>query len=135
MDAPMLRSVWDAVDVVLRDHEVVVESMSSRKRRHSTHNPSTGPGQKEDAVAVMPRALIGELELESLEQAIVVQESIKHSILRLAAVLQDIEEEAALATRGQVESPLRDRGVNELNTRLFRLLRTVDQIAHTGNPG
>lgn len=130
----MLSSMTDAIGVVLRDHEAAVESLSSRSRRHNM-NPPTAQAEKEAVNAVVHRALIGELELEPVERAIVVQESLKHSILRLATVLQDIEEEAALATVGEIESPLRDRGVNELSTRLFRLLGTVDQIGPTGNLG
>ncbi|KAI0141653.1 hypothetical protein GGR57DRAFT_509124 [Xylariaceae sp. FL1272] len=65
----------------------------------------------------LPKASIGGLELERQEQAIVVQESLKHFILRLAAMLQDIEEEVALLTMSQVDSELRDRGVRELITR------------------
>ncbi|KAI1112037.1 hypothetical protein F5Y14DRAFT_285654 [Nemania sp. NC0429] len=144
MDASMLCSMTDAIGIVLRDHERAVNSLSSRRCRRgassgSSSSPSTASGQREDEVEeedgndVVHRARIGELELEPLERAIVVQESVKHSILRLATVLQDVVEETALATVGQAESPLHDKGVNELSTRLFRLLGTVDKIGPTGN--
>ncbi|KAI1200916.1 hypothetical protein F5X97DRAFT_65368 [Nemania serpens] len=135
MDAPMLCSMTDAVGVVLRDHEVAVELLSLWRRCYTMSSHAAASGEKEAVDAVVHRVSIGELELEPLERAIVVQESVKQSIIRLATVLQDIEEEAALATVSQAESPLRDRGVNELSTRLFRLLGTIDQIGPTGNLG
>lgn len=131
----MLCSMTDAVGVVLRDHEVAVELLSLWRRCYTMSSHAAASGEKEAVDAVVHRVSIGELELEPLERAIVVQESVKQSIIRLATVLQDIEEEAALATVSQAESPLRDRGVNELSTRLFRLLGTIDQIGPTGNLG
>ncbi|KAI3328831.1 hypothetical protein F4824DRAFT_482328 [Ustulina deusta] len=134
LDSRMLCSMTDAIEAVLPSYEVAVGSVSSsssssRNRRHNSSDTTTRVG--EDGI---PKALIGELELEPVERAIVAQAAVKHSILRLAAVLQDIEEEAALAARGgEVESPLRDRGVKELITRLFRLLGTVNQIGCTDN--
>ncbi|KAI0971346.1 hypothetical protein F4678DRAFT_81001 [Xylaria arbuscula] len=130
MDPLTLCSVTDAIGIVLCDHEVAVRSIS-QGRRHDA-NDNTSPGNQ-GFVTRVPVASIGELELEPLEQAIVGQEAVKHSILRLATVLQDIEEEAAWVTGNQVESPLRDRGVEELTTRLFRLLRTVKQLVTTGD--
>ncbi|KAI1177515.1 hypothetical protein F4777DRAFT_576841 [Nemania sp. FL0916] len=133
MDAAMLSSMTDAIRIVLHDHEIVVESISSRGRRH--HQGSSDSNTPTSAAA-LPKALIGELELEPLEQAIVVQESVKHSIVRLAAVLQDIEEEVTLAASAQPELSLRDRSAKELITRLFRLLGTVNQIiVPAGNLG
>ncbi|KAI0438614.1 hypothetical protein F4803DRAFT_86216 [Xylaria telfairii] len=130
MDAPMLCTMTDAIGAIMRGHEQVVEKSVSLQRRRRI------PGRSDDApvAIVMPTAAIGELELEPAEQVIVVQEALKHSILRLAAVLQDIQEEAALIGREQqVGSPLCSKGVNELSTRLFRLLGAVDKLGIESN--
>ncbi|KAK5637286.1 hypothetical protein RRF57_012998 [Xylaria bambusicola] len=135
LDMRTLRTMTEAIGAVLSDYEIAVGLMLLSASTSSSPNCclnssdiSTGVGEDN-----LPKAMIGELELELVERAIVVQQAVKHSVLRLAAVLQDIEEEAALATRsGEVESPLRDRCVQELSTRLFRLLGTVNQIGCTG---
>ncbi|KAI1306835.1 hypothetical protein F5Y03DRAFT_128937 [Xylaria venustula] len=130
MDPLTLCSITDAISIILCHHEVAVRSIS-RGRRHDVSD-DVSPGSQ-GFVTRVPVASIGELELEPLEQTIVGQEAVKHSILRLATVLQDIEEEAAWVTENQIESALRDRGVEELTTRLFRLLRTVKQMVTTGD--
>ncbi|KAI8627399.1 hypothetical protein F5Y19DRAFT_177816 [Xylariaceae sp. FL1651] len=127
MDVRMLCSMTDAVGVALLGHEAAVQSIIASMGRRNYVNDDGTPGAEGGAVS-MPRASIGELELESLERTITVQESLKHSILRLAAMLQDIEEEATWMTRGEVEPPFRDRNVKELTTRLFRLLGMTNRI-------
>ncbi|KAI1187055.1 hypothetical protein F5B17DRAFT_339039 [Nemania serpens] len=131
----MLYTMTDAIGAILSDYEVAVglillsQSSASQNCRRDRSDTNNGVGENH-----MPKAMIGELELELAERAIVVQQAVKHSVLRLAAVMQDIEEEAALATRSSKgESSLHDRGVKELITRLFRLLGTVNQIGCTDN--
>ncbi|KAI0808762.1 hypothetical protein GGR55DRAFT_183907 [Xylaria sp. FL0064] len=130
MGAPMLCTMIDAISAVMHGHEDVVDGLISWQRRRRVIT-TTGPGRNDDApvTVVMPTVAIGELELEPVEQVIVVQEALKHSILRLAAMLQDIQEEAALiGSERQVGSPLCGKGLNELSTRLFRLLGVVDEL-------
>ncbi|KAI1130847.1 hypothetical protein F5Y10DRAFT_234914 [Nemania abortiva] len=116
-----LCSMTDAIGMILRDHELAVDAMSQT----SHHNGSAATSEKLNT----PRVAIGSLELDASEAAIVIQESLKHSVIRLAAMLQDIEEEAALL--GQDQSPLRDKDVKGLITRLFRVLANLNRIAKT----
>ncbi|KAI0868733.1 hypothetical protein GGS24DRAFT_481433 [Hypoxylon argillaceum] len=114
-----LCSMTDAIGMILRDHELAVDAMYQLSHRNGTAAASERLNT--------PRASIGKLELDPSEAAIVIQESLKHSIIRLAAMLQDIEEEAAL--RSQDQLPLRDKDVKGLITRLFRMLANVNRIA------
>ncbi|KAI0100504.1 hypothetical protein GGR51DRAFT_532289 [Nemania sp. FL0031] len=114
-----LCSMTDAIGMILRDHELAVDAMSQISHRD-------GAAAASEKLNI-PRASIGSLELDPSEAAIVIQESLKHSIIRLAAMLQDIEEEATLL--GQDQSPLRDKDVKGLITRLFRVLANVNRIA------
>ncbi|KAI1272512.1 hypothetical protein F5Y07DRAFT_301222 [Xylaria sp. FL0933] len=135
MDAPMLCTMVDAISAVLRGHEDVVEGLISWQRRQRVIT-TTGRDRNDNApvAVVMPTAAIGELELEPVEQVIVVQEALKHSVLRLAAMLQDIQEEAALiGSEQQIGSPWCGKGLNELSTRLFRLLGVVDKLGIESN--
>ncbi|GAW15685.1 hypothetical protein ANO14919_051040 [Xylariales sp. No.14919] len=125
MSSGVLCSLIDAIGLVLRDHEIAVDSITRRRPEQSLQYP-----QVHDQSA-KPRVSIGRLELEPLERIIVIQESVKHSIIRLTTMLQDIEEEAALTGRDEAESPLRDRAIKGLVTRLFRLLGIVNQMAPT----
>ncbi|KAI0404770.1 hypothetical protein F4802DRAFT_566271 [Xylaria palmicola] len=135
MDASMLCTMTDAIGAVMRGHEEAVERSIPLQRRRRLIT-TTGPEHNDDApvTVVMPAAAIGELELEPVEQVIVAQEALKHSILRLAAMLQDIQEETALIrSEQQVGSSLCGKGVNELSTRLFRLLGVVDKLGVESN--
>ncbi|KAI0514720.1 hypothetical protein F5B22DRAFT_228410 [Xylaria bambusicola] len=125
------RMLYSITRVVLSNYEIAVRLMLSSASislspscRRNTSDTTTRAG--EDS---LPKAVIGKLELDLVERAIVVQKAVKHSVLRLTAVLQDIEEEAALATRSnEVECPLPDRGLQELIARLFRLLGTESSM-------
>ncbi|RYP18867.1 hypothetical protein DL765_003655 [Monosporascus sp. GIB2] len=72
---------------------------------------------------------VGGLELDDEEIAIVGQEALRHSIIRLGAMLQDIGEETRQHGPDElsdVEQPLQDKEVKELIGRLFRLLGRVN---------
>ena len=72
-----------------------------------------------------------DLELDDEEEIIIVhREALRHSITRLGAILQDIEEELRQGGQNEVsevEHPLRDKEVKELMGRLFRLLGRVSR--------
>ncbi|XXH01871.1 hypothetical protein Hte_008233 [Hypoxylon texense] len=115
MDARMLCCMVDSIGIVLRDHETAIANAA--------------------AAAPPPRTSVGRLELDAAEAAIVAQEALKHSLIRLTVMLQDVEEEAAwLGRRADGESarkkknPLGDRDVKGLITRLFRMLGNVNRL-------
>ncbi|KAI0516772.1 hypothetical protein F5B22DRAFT_180409 [Xylaria bambusicola] len=103
-----LSSMVDAIGLVLRGHELAVVAASTSESQQSQ------------------RATIGNLELESSESAIVVQECLKASIVRLAAMLQDIAEEAQ--NQSPSLHPLKDSDIKSLMTRLFVTLASVDRM-------
>ncbi|KAI4859905.1 hypothetical protein F4820DRAFT_133085 [Hypoxylon rubiginosum] len=115
MDARMLCRMVDAIGLVLRDHEKAIDGASAAPR-------------------ASPRTFVGRVELDAGEAAIVAQEALKHSLVRLAAMLQDIEEESAWLGRRTDEeatkekNPLGDREVKGLITRLFRMLGNVNRL-------
>jgi hypothetical protein len=111
-----LRYMADAIGWVLRDHEVAIDDLSRRPQPHraAEGNP--------------PRTFIGRLELDPAEAAVVVQEALKHSLIRLAAMLQDIEEETALMGRSEAADPLWERNIKNHITQLFRMLGSVNRL-------
>ncbi|KAI3321950.1 hypothetical protein HD806DRAFT_502392 [Xylariaceae sp. AK1471] len=120
MTSQTLRSMTDAIGLVLPNYEIAIESIA-QKSQSSSH--TTAPEHN-----TTPSVFIGTLELDPSEAAIVVRESLKQSIVRLAAMLQDIEEEAALLSLNQAEYPLPDKDVKGLITRLFRMLANVNRL-------
>ncbi|KAI1737104.1 hypothetical protein F4680DRAFT_220717 [Xylaria scruposa] len=114
-----LCTMTDAVGLVLRGHELAIEAANKSKSSSQNH---------ESAAATGYQATIGRLELEPSEAAIVAREALKHSIVRLAAMLQDIAEEAALMAQrnSQIAHPLKDRDIRGLTNRLFVTLASVD---------
>ncbi|KAI1500606.1 hypothetical protein F5X99DRAFT_235202 [Biscogniauxia marginata] len=127
MDAQMLRCMADAIALVLRDHEAAIDAAAP-----GNPDPQSRRRASASASAVKwnaPRTYVGKLELDAAEAAIVAQEALKHSLIRLAAMLQDLEEESALLARAGAENPLRDRDVKSLITRLFRMLGNVNRLA------
>ncbi|KAI0556193.1 hypothetical protein F4679DRAFT_23006 [Xylaria curta] len=117
-----LCTMTDAVGLVLRGHELAIEAANKSKSSSQNHESATR------AAATGYQATIGRLELEPSEAAIVAREALKHSIVRLAAMLQDIAEEAALMAQrnSQIAHPLKDRDVRGLTNRLFVTLASVD---------
>jgi len=117
----MLCSMTDAIELVLRGFEAVVRSLSS----------SLSHQQQQQA---LPPVSVGVLVLEPSEAAIVVRESLKHSVIRLSVMLQDIEEEAALLLsrnhQAEYTYPLQSKDVKGLVTRLFRLLGSVNNLVN-----
>ncbi|KAI0536901.1 hypothetical protein GGR58DRAFT_373620 [Xylaria digitata] len=125
MSIAALCSMVDAIGLILRGHEIAVDLITRRCPERLLQSPHNHDQSNK------PKVSIGELELTALERTIVIQESLKHSIIRLVVMLQDIEEEAALISRDQAVFPLHDGAVKELITRLFRLLGIVNQMAPT----
>ncbi|KAI1289090.1 hypothetical protein F5Y03DRAFT_63891 [Xylaria venustula] len=113
ISAHTLCTMTDALGLVLRGHELAIEAA----KKSPYHHPDS-------------RATIGRLELEPQEATIVALESLKHSIVRLAAMSQDITEEAALMAQRnhQITHPLGGRDVKGLVTRLFVTLASVDRM-------
>lgn len=107
----MLCYMTDAVSLVLRDHENALDTLTSRESKSNA-----------------PRIYVGRLELDAVEAAIVAQEALKHSLIRLALMPLEIEEEAALLVGAGAENPLGDRDVKALYTRLFRMLGIVNRL-------
>ncbi|RYP74942.1 hypothetical protein DL771_002726 [Monosporascus sp. 5C6A] len=152
---PVLRYMADAISRVLALYEMALEGVlgapetarEPRPRRsyrdaaanppHATFAPKSNPipaGSMSEhgrplSCNITP-TFVGGLELDDEEEvAIVRQEALRHSIIRLGAMLQDIEEETR--QRGpdepsDVEQPLQDKEVKELIGRLFRLLGRVN---------
>ncbi|CAJ2506372.1 Uu.00g005020.m01.CDS01 [Anthostomella pinea] len=121
MTPQALCSMADAIDQVLRGHATAIEDLSRRHQHHHHHHEATrGPHAA--------RTFVGRLELDADEGAIVAQEALKHSLIRLAAMLQDVEEESALLRSEAEPHPLRGRDIRDLTTRLFRLLGSVNRL-------
>ncbi|KAI3337520.1 hypothetical protein HD806DRAFT_476913 [Xylariaceae sp. AK1471] len=127
ISAHTLCTMMDAVGLVLRGHELAIEAANKSKSSSYHHHPQNHESATRSA-GTDYQATIGRLELEPSEAAIVAQEALKHSIVRLAAMLQDIAEEAALMAQrdSQTAQLLRDRDVRGLTTRLFVTLASVD---------
>ncbi|TRX92879.1 hypothetical protein FHL15_006285 [Xylaria flabelliformis] len=127
ISAHTLCTMTDAVGLVLRGHELAIEAANKSKSSSHHHHPQSHESAPR-AAGTGYQATIGRLELEPSEAAIVAREALKHSIVRLAAMLQDIAEEAALMAQrnSQIDHPLRDRDVRGLTTRLFVTLASVD---------
>jgi hypothetical protein len=122
----------DAISFLLRGFELAIEAVNkSKMSSHRNHHHYHYAAADHVAASTMDsRAKIGRLELDPSEAAIVVQESLKHSILRLATMSQDVAEEAALIAQRNhdVAHPLKDRDVKGLITRLFVALASVDRM-------
>ncbi|KAI0859280.1 hypothetical protein F4860DRAFT_268886 [Xylaria cubensis] len=127
ISAHTLCTMTDAVGLVLRGHELAIEAANKSTSSSHHHHPQSHESAPR-AARTGYQATIGRLELEPSEAAIVAREALKHSIVRLAAMLQDIAEEAALMAQrnSQIVHPLRDRDVRGLTTRLFVTLASVD---------
>ncbi|KAL7623515.1 hypothetical protein AAE478_007198 [Parahypoxylon ruwenzoriense] len=149
----VLRFMADAIGRTLTLYEVAIEGVLRRgvpetrepalwqsysddevNLPHAAHlsghnsNPP-GPRRSPPGHNIAP-TLVGGLELDDDEEiAIVAREALKHSVIRLGAMLQDIEEETRQYgpdELSEAEHPLQDKEVKELIGRLFRLLGRVN---------
>ncbi|CAJ2507464.1 Uu.00g086500.m01.CDS01 [Anthostomella pinea] len=127
--------VADATGRVLKLYETAVEELLGTARPPAPQASRLGSlpvprvRSVENMGSLKPNvapAFTCELEIDDEEEvAIVYQEALRYSVIRLGAVLQDIEEETRLLDQHalpEFESPLQGRGMKELISRLFCLL-------------
>lgn len=153
----VFRFMADAIGRVLTLYEIAIEGVLKRGAMETrgssswqsygtdvTNLPYATPASRPDSdlsrhsrslSRSSPPTFVGSLELDDEEEiAIVARESLKHSVIRLGAMLQDIEEETRQCgpnELSEVEQPLQDKEVKELIGRLFRLLGRVNGPAGT----
>jgi len=109
MDPQTLHCMSESISWVVRDYETAVDAMSTSSN--------------------IPRAFVGDLELDSAESNLVAQEVLSHSIARSTVMLQDIEEEVSLQRQQLTGNySLQEKDLKELVTRLFRLLGRVNRL-------
>ncbi|KAI1463928.1 uncharacterized protein F4812DRAFT_227557 [Daldinia caldariorum] len=132
----VFRLIADAVSRILTLHELAFQALSKEDApditEAGTWQSPDGGTNLDIAGNVVPQIrntipiCISSLELDDKEEiAIVCRETLKHSTMRLGAILQDIEEESRQFDRDQltsVNNPLRDKEIRELIGRLFRIL-------------
>ncbi|PGH01261.1 hypothetical protein GX51_05316 [Blastomyces parvus] len=153
----LLRFMADAVGRVLTLHDIVVEGMllsrqpddlqrqgrtygdAGRNCPHATFSlePNSQACNVADcgdgrACQNATLAFVGSLKLDDEEEvSIVFQEALRHSIIRLGAMLQDIEEEIHQFGPDEfsnVERPLQDTEVKGLIGRLFGVLGRISSL-------
>ncbi|KAK2764511.1 hypothetical protein FQN54_009206 [Arachnomyces sp. PD_36] len=155
LSPPMLRLMTDAIRRVLALYEIAIEGephASETREPQSHHDTANSPSAtlpsvfNSNSIPIGNRAessrslswsatptFVGSLKLEEEEEiAIVGQEALRHSIIRLGAMLQDIEEETRQNSPdwlSDAERPLLDKEVKGLIGRLFRLLGKVNALA------
>ncbi|KAI2620264.1 hypothetical protein GGS26DRAFT_308227 [Hypomontagnella submonticulosa] len=150
LSQPVFRFMADAIGRALTLHEMAIggilkrqasETRDSRElspwRVFNNHNgahlphdtPTSRPSSERRSLCKLQPTLIGSLELDDEEEIVIVhREALRHSVTRLGAILQDIEEELRQEGRNEVseaEHPLQDKEVKELMGRLFRLLGRI----------
>jgi hypothetical protein len=118
----LIRVMTDAISRVLAIYEMATEGMhENMPRNNSLFNWGNSP------------VFVGAVKIEDLQEiAIITQEALRHSIIRLGAMLQDIEEEThpyGPEDLSNVEQPLQCSEVKELIGRLFRLLGKINELA------
>ncbi|KAI1474440.1 hypothetical protein K445DRAFT_255998 [Daldinia sp. EC12] len=135
----VFRFIADAVSRILTLHELALQGLSKRdvsdiREPGSWQSPDGGPDLDTSGNVILQiqntiPICISSLELDDEEEiAIVCRETLKHSIMRLGAILQDIEEETRQFDPDQiasVDNPLQDKEIRELIGRLFRILGRV----------
>ncbi|KAK7734287.1 hypothetical protein SLS53_007937 [Cytospora paraplurivora] len=146
-----LRFIADAIGRILELYDAAIEDLESRSRETprlgapttsgwtrarptgaSTGDPTGDRGRPLDRNGDSPNpgVFFGNLELVGDEEAAIVSlEALRHSIIQLGIMLQDIEEEHSQhlpEELSDMEHPLREGDLKELNTKLFRLLGRVD---------
>ncbi|KAI0377299.1 hypothetical protein F5Y04DRAFT_264778 [Hypomontagnella monticulosa] len=149
---PVFRFMADAISRALTLHEMAIDGILKRKTLQARETRESSPWQSQgnqtgaNAPHGTPASrtssdrpkrcklqptLVGSLELDDEEEIVIVhREALRHSITRLGAILQDIEEELRQGSQNEVsevEHPLRDKEVKELMGRLFRLLGRVSR--------
>ncbi|KAK6062424.1 hypothetical protein SCUP234_13195 [Seiridium cupressi] len=143
MGPQTLHYMAESISWVLGDYETAVDAMSRSPSstqtlaRQSVSMPTpisnSTPGSWDAERAGewnIPRAFVGNLELDPAEALLVAQEALSHSIARLTVMFQDIEEEATLQRQQpSADYSLRERDLKDLVTRMFRLLRRVDGLS------
>jgi len=137
-----LHYMAESISWVLRDYKTAVDAVSQSASetqtpaRQSVSMPTPAsnstPSLWDNERAAewnIPRAFVGNLELDPAEAILIAQEALSHSIARLSVMLQDIEEEAALQhQQPNADYLLREKDLKDLVTRLFRLLRRVNRL-------
>ncbi|OCK75201.1 hypothetical protein K432DRAFT_386337 [Lepidopterella palustris CBS 459.81] len=144
----VLRSMADAISRILALYEMAIEGVPGvPDSRERGLRPSYRDAANPSYAAFTPRSnsmsarnkseqgrslscnttptFVGSLELDDEEEiAIVGQEALRHSIIRLGAMPQDIEETRQYDPDelSDAEQSLQDKEVKELIWRLFRLL-------------
>ncbi|ROW16765.1 hypothetical protein VPNG_01627 [Cytospora leucostoma] len=145
-----LRFIADAIGRILELYNAAIENLVLRAREPPRLGASTTSGwtRARPTGASMgdstgnrgrplhhngdspnPGIFFGNLELVGDEEAAIVSlEALRHSIIQLGIMLQDIEEEHSQhlpEEPSDMEHPLREGDLEELNTKLFRLLGRV----------
>ncbi|KAI1389349.1 uncharacterized protein F4822DRAFT_198197 [Hypoxylon trugodes] len=139
------RIMADAISRVMSLYEKAVDDVLKRKPSETRGTAELGTRQGVDGGATRnipyhdetpshsaTSISIGELELDDEEEvAIVSREALRHSIIRLGAMLQDLEEETYRHNPDEasnaVQCPLQDKEIKELIGWSFRLLGKVSK--------
>jgi hypothetical protein len=125
LNPQLMRIMTDAISRVLAIYEMTTAGMhrvaGNVPRNHSSFSCSSSP------------VFVGGVKVEDPEEiAIIGQEALRHSVIRLGAMLQDIEEETrpyGPEDLSDVEQLQQDSEVKELIGRLFRLLGKINELA------
>ncbi|KAL1883167.1 hypothetical protein Daus18300_000225 [Diaporthe australafricana] len=137
-----LRFMTDAIGAVLALYDIATDRMQLRVGQGASASGlssffstpgSTVISASEHSFARgtnnnTPPTYLGSLRLDDdgeHEAAIVAQEALRHSVIQLGVMLQDIEEETSQygpAELSDMEQPLKAQDIKKLITRLFRLL-------------
>ncbi|KAI1799997.1 hypothetical protein F4811DRAFT_58790 [Daldinia bambusicola] len=132
----VFRFIADAVSRILTLHELAFQALSKKDASDITEAGTWQSPDRRANLDISGNAVpqirntipiyISSLELDDKEEiAIVCRETLKHSIMRLGAILQDIEEESRQFDPDQtssVDNLLREKEIRELIGRLFRIL-------------
>lgn len=136
-----LRFMADAISAVLALYDIATDRMQLRVGQvvvasglspfFSTPGPTATTASNHSAARMNNKTLptyLGSLSLNDdgeHEAAIVAQEALRHSVIQLGVMLQDIEEEThqyGPAELSDMEQPLKVQDIKKLITRLFHLL-------------
>lgn len=136
-----LRFMTDAISAVLALYDIATDRMQLREGQgalgsglstsFSTPGPTATSASNHSGARMnnnTPPTYLGTLRLDDdgeHEAAIVAQEALRHSVIQLGVMLQDIEEEASQygpVELSDMEQPLRVQDIKNLITRLFHLL-------------
>lgn len=116
----LIRVMTDAISRVLAIYEMATEDM------HENMPRSNGLFNWDNS-----HVFVGGVKIEDLQEiAIITEEALRHSVIRLGAMLQDIEEETHPygPDLSNLDQPLQGSEVKVLIGRLFRLLGKINEL-------